>query len=91
MRTLQSVNRPLLELFQSDLGRRWDIVEIQAMRVVLLLERRRCELLLSWVQVGPPLGVNSMKILSYHVALTRLLHELAVLLNRRSINPYPLS
>lgn len=43
--TLQSIDGPLLKLLECDLRGRGDIVEIQTVRVVLLLVYWRCELL----------------------------------------------
>lgn len=37
------------------------------MRIVLLLEYRRCELFLLVIKRGPPLRINSVKVLSNHL------------------------
>lgn len=65
--TLESVDSPLFEFLQSDLCCWWDFIEVQAMRIVLLLEYRRCELLLLVIKSGPPLRVNSVGVLSNHL------------------------
>lgn len=65
--TLQSVDSPLFELFESDLCGRRDLVEIQPIRVILLLIRRSRELLLLVVQSGSPLRIDTTGILSNHL------------------------
>ena len=64
--TPQSVNSPLLKLLQRDLCSRWFSIEIQPVRIVLLLEYRRSKLLLLMVQSRPPLRVDSVEILANH-------------------------
>jgi hypothetical protein len=64
--TLQSINRPLFELLEGDLCGGRDVVEIQSIRVILLLVGWGCELLLLVVQSRPPLGVNTIGVLSNH-------------------------
>ena len=68
-RTLESVNGPLLKLLESYLCSWRDLVEVQSVRVVLLLVRRRCELLLPVVDDIPSFWVNPVDILSNHLEL----------------------
>ena len=65
--TLESVDSPLFKFLQSDLCCWWDFIEVQAMRIVLLLEYRCCELFLLVIKRGPPLRINSVKVLSNHL------------------------
>lgn len=65
--TLQSVDSPLFKFLQSNLCCWWDFIEVQTMRIVLLLEYRRCELFLFVIKSGPPLRINSVKVLSNHL------------------------
>lgn len=64
--TSQSVNGPLLELLECNLLRWRDVVEIQTVRIVLLLECGCSELLFLMVEVGPSLRVNPEKVTSNH-------------------------
>lgn len=65
--TSQSIDSPLLELFERDLGRGRDFIEAQAVRVVLLfVVCGSCELFLLVINRTSPFRVNSMMVLSYH-------------------------
>lgn len=66
--TLQPVNCPLLELFESDLCRRRRVVQVQTVRVILLLVGGCSELLLLGIDCCPALWVNPMSVLSNHCA-----------------------
>lgn len=66
--TFQPVNCPLLKLLERDFGSWRHIVEIETMGVVLLLIRGCRELLLFVVENRSSFRVNSLKILSYHLA-----------------------
>lgn len=70
--TPQSVDSPLLKFLQSNLCSWRFSIEIQPVRILLLLVYRRCELLLFMVQSRPPLRINSVKILSNHLGLLYL-------------------
>lgn len=64
--TLQTINSPLLELFKGDLSRWRRVVQIQPIRIVLLLVRRRSELPFLGVDRCSTLRVDSMSVLSDH-------------------------
>lgn len=61
LHTSQSVNRPLLKLFQRNVRRRWDFIEVQGMWIIELFEDRRSELLLLVIDESP-FGINSMDV-----------------------------
>lgn len=64
--TSESIYRPLLKLLQRNFRRRRDFVEIQTMRIFMLLVRGICKLLLLVVEACPPFGVEAINILSNH-------------------------
>lgn len=66
MHTLQSINSPLLKLLEGDFRRRRRIVQVQTMRIVLLLVARRSELSFLMVDSCPAFGINPMRILPDH-------------------------
>jgi len=58
-RTLKSGDRPFLKLLKCHVAGGWQSVEVHAVRVRLFLPLCLCKLLLSWVDDGPPLRVNT--------------------------------
>jgi hypothetical protein len=64
--TLQSVNGPLLELLESDFRRRRYFINVQAVRIILLLVCWGGELSLFGVNNSPSFGINAMGVLSNH-------------------------
>lgn len=66
LHTLQPVNSPLLKLFESDFRRWRRVVQVQAMRILLLLVDRRSELSFFMVDSRPAFRVNPIRILSNH-------------------------
>lgn len=64
--TSQSIDSPLLELFECDLSRGGNFVQAQAVRVVLLFEFWRSKLFLSVINGTSPFGINSTVVLFYH-------------------------
>ena len=64
--TLQPVNSPLLKLFESDFRRWRRVVQVQAMRILLLLVDRRSELSFFMVDSRPAFRVNPIRVLSNH-------------------------
>ena len=64
--TSQAVDGPLLELLERDLSRRRDLVEAQAVRVVVRLEGRLGELLLPVVEGAAALGVDAVAVVGQH-------------------------
>lgn len=64
--TLQPINSPLLKLLEGDLRRGRRVVQVQAMRIVLLLVDRRSKLSFLVVDSRPAFRVDPMCILSNH-------------------------
>lgn len=64
--TLQTVNSPLLKLLKGDLSRWRGVVQIQTIRIVLLLVGRRGELPFLGVDCCPAFRIDSMSVLSDH-------------------------
>lgn len=64
--TFQTIDCPLLEFLKSDLGRRWQYVEVKTVLVALLLELRCGELFLFVTEVGTSLGFDSRIIVADH-------------------------
>lgn len=66
MHTLQSVNSPLLELFEGDFRGRRYLINVQTVRIVLLLVCWSSELSFFRVNDSPSFGINAMSVLSNH-------------------------
>lgn len=68
-RTFQSVNRPLFKLFKCYLCSWRDLIEVQTVRIILLLVCRCSKLLLPVIEDSPLFGINSVDILPNHFEL----------------------
>lgn len=66
LHTLQPVDGPLFKLLEGDLSRWRRVVQIQTMRVILLLVGGRGELSLLVIDGCPAFGINPMGVLSNH-------------------------
>lgn len=64
--TPQPINGPLLELLEGDLSRRRRVVQVQTVRVVLLLVDWYGELPFFVVDSCPAFGVDTVGVLSNH-------------------------
>lgn len=64
--TSQPVNRPLLKLFQRDVGSRSITIEVEARGIIGFLVLRRSKLLLPMVDDISPLWVNAIVLLPQH-------------------------
>ena len=64
--TLQTVDCPLFELLERDLCRRRCVVQVQTVRIILLLVGRCSELPLLVIDCCPAFWVDSMSVLSDH-------------------------
>ena len=65
-RTPESVDRPLFELFQRDVGGWRGRVEVEPVGVLVFLVCRVCELLLAVINYIPPLRVYPIEVLTDH-------------------------
>lgn len=78
--TFESIDGPLFELLKRDFRSWRRVIDVQPMRIVLLLEGCGGELTFLWVNDGPPLRINSINILSDHdgggVFFAVTIHEL---------------
>lgn len=66
MHTLQPINGPLLKLLEGDLSRRRRVIQVQTVRVVLLLVDWYGELPFFVVDSCPAFGVDTVGVLSNH-------------------------
>lgn len=63
----QTIDGPLFELFERDIGGRRRNIEIQSVLVFEILVHRRRKLLLPVIESRPPLWINACEVLSDHV------------------------
>ncbi len=64
--TSQSINGPLLKVFQSDLSSRRDMIEVQPVGIILLLVRRGSKLFLFVINRGPSLWIDPCRLIPNH-------------------------
>ena len=66
--TSQSIDRPLLKLFEGDFRSRRGFIEVETMRIIVLFECRIGKLAFFMIQYCPTLCVYSIDVLPYHFA-----------------------
>jgi hypothetical protein len=67
--TSQTINRPLFELLEGDVCRRWGSIEVEPVGVLLFLVGWVGELLLAMVEASAPLRIYAIEVLSEHFVI----------------------